>query len=123
MTAASRPSQLRTAGTVTAHFRTAYDILARPKGSRTELESQTGTEHPNFLSGIYTGITMAHYHEIQRLPGVRWRRPSPAWPACWSPSSPRWCPLSCSAACRPRSCSPRSDLTGHLRQRRHTVVP
>jgi len=116
MTAASRPSQLRTAGTVTAHFRTAYDILARPKGSRTELESQTGTEHPNFLSGIYTGITMAHYHEIQRLPGVRWRRPSPAWP-------PRWCPLSCSAACRPRSCSPRSDLTGHLRQRRHTVVP
>jgi putative ABC transport system permease protein len=70
LTAASRTSQLRTVGTVTAHFRTAYDILVRPKGSRTELESQTGTVQPNFLSGIYGGITMAQYHEIQRLPGV-----------------------------------------------------
>jgi putative ABC transport system permease protein len=71
LTAASRTSQLRTVGTVTAHFRTAYDILVRPKGSRTELESQTGTVQPNFLSGIYGGITMAQYHEIQRLPGVQ----------------------------------------------------
>ena len=71
LTAASRTSQLRTIGTVTAHFRTAYDILVRPRGSRTALESQTGTVQPNFLSGIYGGITMAQYHEIQQIPGVQ----------------------------------------------------
>jgi len=71
LTAASRTSQLRTVGTVTAHFRSAYDILVRPRGSRTELESRTGTVQPNFLSGIDGGITMAQYHEIQQIPGVQ----------------------------------------------------
>ena len=71
LTAASRTSQLRTVGAVTAHFRSAYDILVRPEGARTELESRTGTVQPNFLSGIYGGITMAQYHEIQRIPGVQ----------------------------------------------------
>jgi putative ABC transport system permease protein len=71
LTAASRTSQLRTIGTVTAHFRSAYDILVRPQGSRTGLESQTGTVQPNFLSGIYGGITMAQYREIQQIPGVQ----------------------------------------------------
>jgi putative ABC transport system permease protein len=71
LTAASRTSQLRTIGTVTAHFRAAYDILVRPPGSRTALEAQTGTVQPNFLSGIYGGITMAQYHTIQQLPGVQ----------------------------------------------------
>ena len=71
LTAAARTSQLRTIGTVTAHFRTAYDILVRPPGSRTALESRTGTVQPNFLSGIYGGITMAQYREIQQIPGVQ----------------------------------------------------
>jgi hypothetical protein len=71
LTAASRTSQLRTVGTVRAHFRSAYDILVRPKGSRTKLESRTGTVQPNFLSGIYGGITMAQYREVQQLPGVQ----------------------------------------------------
>ena len=70
LTAASRTSQLRTAGTVTAHFRPAYDILVRPKGSTTALESRTGTVQPNFLSGIYGGITMSQYRQIQQIPGV-----------------------------------------------------
>jgi hypothetical protein len=71
LTAASRTSQVRTVGTVTAHFASAYDILVRPRGSRTALESQTGTVQPNFLSGIYGGITLAQYHRIQRIPGVQ----------------------------------------------------
>ena len=71
LTAASRTSQLGTIGTVTAHFRTAYDVLVRPPGSRTALESRTGTVQPNFLSGIYGGITMAQYREIQQIPGVQ----------------------------------------------------
>src|ERR1700761_8196221 len=71
LTAASRTAQLRTVGTVTAHFKPAYDILVRPKGSRTRLETQTGTVQPNFLSGIYGGITMAQYHDIAQIPSVQ----------------------------------------------------
>jgi putative ABC transport system permease protein len=71
LTAASRTSQLRTVGTVSAHFSPAYDILVRPKGSRTALETRSGTVQPNFLSGIYGGISMAQYRQIQKIPGVQ----------------------------------------------------
>jgi putative ABC transport system permease protein len=71
LTAAAKTSQLRTVGTVSSHFVPAYDILVRPKGARTALESQTGTVQPNFLSGIYGGITTAQYHRIATIPGVQ----------------------------------------------------
>jgi putative ABC transport system permease protein len=71
LTAASQTSQLRTVGTVTAHFQPAYDILVRPRGARTRLETSTGTVQPNFLSGIYGGISLAQYRAIQRIPGVQ----------------------------------------------------
>ena len=71
LTAASRTVQARTVGTVAANFRPAYDILVRPKGARTALESKTGTVQPDFLSGIYGGITMAQWHQIERIPGVQ----------------------------------------------------
>ncbi len=70
LTAAARTAQIRTIGTVTAHFRPAYDILVRPAGARSKLESATGTVQPDFLSGIYGGITMAQYHQIQKISGV-----------------------------------------------------
>ncbi len=70
LTASARTSQLRTVGTVSAHFRAAYDILVRPRGARTRLESSTGTVQPNFLSGIYGGISLRQYHDIAQLPGV-----------------------------------------------------
>jgi hypothetical protein len=57
-------------GTVSAHFVPAYDILVRPKGARTALEDQSDTVQPNFLSGIYGGITMAQYRQITSIPGV-----------------------------------------------------
>jgi putative ABC transport system permease protein len=71
LTAASRTEQLRTVGTITASFSPSYDILVRPKGARTALEDQTGTVQPNFLSGIYGGITMAQWRQIQRIQGVQ----------------------------------------------------
>ncbi len=71
LTAASRTSQLRTVGTVSAHFDSAYDLLVRPKGARTTLETKTDTVQPNFLSGIYGGITMGQYRQIQQIPGVQ----------------------------------------------------
>src|ERR1700678_2726157 len=70
LTAASRTAQLRTTGTVTAHFGSAYQILVRPKGARTLLEVKTGTVQPNFLSGIYGGISLAQYHAISGILGV-----------------------------------------------------
>jgi putative ABC transport system permease protein len=70
LTAASHTAQLRTVGTVSSHFVPAYEILVRPSGTRTGLEERTGTVQPNFLAGIYGGITMAQYHQIAALPGV-----------------------------------------------------
>jgi putative ABC transport system permease protein len=71
LTAAARTAQVRTIGAVRAHFRPAYDILVRPRGARSRLESATGTVQPDFLSGIYGGITMAEWHQIQHLSGVQ----------------------------------------------------
>ncbi len=71
LTAASRTSQLRTIGTVSQHFVPAYDILVRPKGARTALETKTDTVQPNFLSGLYGGITMGQYRQIEQIPGVQ----------------------------------------------------
>src|SRR5215831_1330594 len=71
LTAASRTEQLRTVGTVSASFGTSYDILVRPKGARTALESETGTVQPNFLAGLYGGIMMAQWRQIQRIQACR----------------------------------------------------
>lgn len=70
LTAASRTSQLRTIGTVTANFVPSYEILVRPNGAATSLESQTDSVQPNFLSGIFGGISMRQYHKIADIPGV-----------------------------------------------------
>jgi hypothetical protein len=71
LTAASHTAQARTVGKVSANFSPAYDILVRPKGARSAVESKTGTVAPDFLSGIYGGITMAQWHRIERIPGVQ----------------------------------------------------
>ena len=71
LTAAARTAQIRTVGTVSAHFRPAYDILVRPRDARSKLESATGTVQPDFLSGIYGGIAMAQYHQIEHISGVQ----------------------------------------------------
>ena len=70
LTAASRTAQARTTGTVAAHFVPAYDILVRPAGARTARETHTDTVQPNFLAGIYGGITMDQYHTVAGIPGV-----------------------------------------------------
>ena len=57
-------------GTVAANFRSAYDILVRPKGSATDLEREQGVVRPNFLSGQFGGITMKQYEQIKAISGV-----------------------------------------------------
>lgn len=70
LTGATQTSRLEVVGTVAANYRPAYDILVRPKGSRTALERSDGLVRPNYLSGIYGGITMADYAKIKKVPGV-----------------------------------------------------
>ncbi len=90
LTAASQTAQVRTLGTVSANFRAAYDILVRPKGARTAVESRTGTVERDFLSGIYGGISMAQYRKIQRISGVQVAAPVAATRSSMPPCSCRW---------------------------------
>ncbi len=77
LTAAARTAQIRTIGTVNAHVQPAYDILVRPAGARSSLESATGIVQPDLLSGTYGGITLAQWHQIQEIGGAT-RIPQPA---------------------------------------------
>jgi hypothetical protein len=70
LTGASSSQRLEVRGEVTRSFRTAYDVLVRPRGSRTELERRTGRVQPNFLSGLFGGISREQYRTIRRLPGI-----------------------------------------------------
>lgn len=71
LTGTAQTSQLRTVGTVNANFRSAYDILVRPKISQTSGESRHGMLlRPNFLSGIYGGITLVQVAAVKRVQGA-----------------------------------------------------
>lgn len=70
LTSAVATSKLQVRGTVDENFRTAYDILVRPSGSRTALEVADGLVQENYLSGIFGGITMDQYRRIASLSGV-----------------------------------------------------
>lgn len=76
LTASASTSALHVHGTLNSSFRPAYDILVRPRGSRTPLERQERLVRPNFLSGIYGGITLAQWHRIERIRGVAVAAPS-----------------------------------------------
>ena len=70
LTASAHTAAFRTRGTITRNYRTAYDILVRPHGSTTPLERREGLVRDNYLSGIYSGISFAQWHRIERIPGV-----------------------------------------------------
>jgi putative ABC transport system permease protein len=70
LTASAHTAAFRTRGTITRNYRTAYDILVRPRGSTTPLERREGLVRDNYLSGIYGGISFAQWHRIERIPGV-----------------------------------------------------
>jgi putative ABC transport system permease protein len=70
LTGTSESQRLEVRGTVAAAFRGDYDILVRPRGSRGAFERRTGQVQPNFLSGIFGGISLAQWRTIRELPGV-----------------------------------------------------
>lgn len=70
LTGSVQTAQLATKSTINANFRSSYDILVRPKGSQTALESAAGVVRPNYLSGIYGGITTDQLRRIRAISGV-----------------------------------------------------
>lgn len=70
LTGSVTQSRLETNRTVNANYRGSYDILVRPRGTHTAIESATGLVRPNYLSGIYGGITQAQLKTVQRIKGV-----------------------------------------------------
>ena len=70
LTGATDASRLEVKGTVDERFRTAYDILVRPRGSQLPLERREQLVQQNFLSGIFGGIRMDQFRAIRDIPGV-----------------------------------------------------
>lgn len=75
LTGSAATSRLETTATVDAAFRPSYDILVRPHGSRSAIERETGQVRPNYLSGIFGGITNAQARTIGSLEGVQTAAP------------------------------------------------
>ncbi|WP_433303942.1 hypothetical protein ACQP2F_13460 [Actinoplanes sp. CA-030573] len=70
LTGTTRAARLQVTSTVQGNSRAAYDILVRPQGARTPLEDASSLVRPNYLSGIFGGITAAQYARIGAVPGV-----------------------------------------------------
>ncbi|GAA4571511.1 hypothetical protein GCM10023176_32400 [Micromonospora coerulea] len=70
LTGATTTSRLDVTGTVERNTRAAYDILVRPQGTRTPLEAERGLVRPNYLSGLYGGITTAQNEQVKAVAGV-----------------------------------------------------
>ncbi len=75
LTAATTTSTAQVQGIVARNLRPAYDILVRPPGSTTALESSKGLVRDNYLSGIFGGITLQQYAQIQKISGVQLAAP------------------------------------------------
>jgi hypothetical protein len=52
------------------YWRTTYDILVRPSGSRSPIEARYGLVEANYLSGIWGGITFDQYEAIKTIPDI-----------------------------------------------------
>ncbi|WP_158607556.1 ABC transporter permease [Flexivirga caeni] len=70
LTAQSRSQELVTRGKVTTAGRSAYDILVRPQGVQLPMEKKGGLVQAGFLSGIHGGISLAQWHQIEKIQGV-----------------------------------------------------
>ncbi len=70
LTGATTASRLQVTGTVERNTRAAYEILVRPHGTRTPLETERGLVRPNYLSGLFGGISTAQYDQVRAIAGV-----------------------------------------------------
>ncbi|NES31078.1 FtsX-like permease family protein [Micromonospora terminaliae] len=70
LTGATTTSRLDVTGTVERNTEAAYQILVRPEGTRTPLEVERRLVRPNYLSGLFGGITTAQYEQVKAVDGV-----------------------------------------------------
>ncbi|GAB3963563.1 FtsX-like permease family protein [Plantactinospora veratri] len=70
LTGTTTTSQLRLNEQVQRETRAAYDILVRPNGTQADLETARGVVRPNYLSGLFGGISMAQYEQVRTVDGV-----------------------------------------------------
>jgi putative ABC transport system permease protein len=70
LASAAKTNELRVHGSLKSNYRAAYDVLVRPRGSKTALERSRGLVRANYLSGIFGGITSKQYATIEHIPGV-----------------------------------------------------
>lgn len=70
LTSETAGSRLQVTQTVRRNFRSAYDILVRPRKAISRFEREHHLVDDGFLSGQFGGITMRQYREIGDLPGV-----------------------------------------------------
>jgi len=52
------------------YWRTTYDILVRPPGSKSAVEEAYDLVEPNHISGIWGGITFEQFNRIKDIPGI-----------------------------------------------------
>ncbi|MEU4379625.1 FtsX-like permease family protein [Micromonospora echinofusca] len=70
LTGATTTSRLDVTGAVERNTEAAYDILVRPQGTRTPLEAERRLVQPNYLSGLFGGITTTQYEQVKAVTGV-----------------------------------------------------
>ncbi|MEU7930339.1 FtsX-like permease family protein [Micromonospora echinofusca] len=70
LTGATTASRLDVTGAVERNTEAAYDILVRPQGTRSPLEAERRLVQPNYLSGLFGGITTAQYEQVKAVAGV-----------------------------------------------------
>ncbi|MFC4035037.1 FtsX-like permease family protein [Streptomyces polygonati] len=70
LTETARAQRLEVNGTVTANARGAYDLLVRPAGARSALETRQNLVSSTALSGLSGGISRAQWQRILSVPGV-----------------------------------------------------
>ncbi|MFI0944311.1 FtsX-like permease family protein [Streptomyces sp. NPDC021020] len=70
LTGTADTQRVNLTGTVRANARGAYDLLVRPTGARSRLETAGGLVSSTALSGLNGGITTAQWQKIAGLPGV-----------------------------------------------------
>jgi hypothetical protein len=66
----ARTMQADFVGDAQTAWATPYDLLVRPAGSRSRLESDDGLVRPNFIAGLKGGITLAELEAIRAIPGI-----------------------------------------------------
>lgn len=75
LASAARSSEIRVSGSVESNYRTAYDILVRPRGAASPIERTQGLVVNNYLSGLFGGITLKQWREIKQIPRVETAAP------------------------------------------------